>query len=702
MKMKKWLPFVIVIVFFYACKQETRMQYPVTKKVDTTDVYFGMKVPDPYRWLEDDNSEETKAWVKAQNEVTSAYLAKIPFREKIRERFTKMWNYERQSFLKKESGIYYFDGNNGLQNQNVIYYKKSLDSESKVLLDPNTLSKEGTSALNTSAISSDGKYFAYAISKSGSDWSEIFIKEIETGKLLSDHLLWVKFSGIAWDREGIYYSRYDEPKENKGLTQKNEFQKVYYHKLGTDQKDDKLIIKSDEPTVMYGAQVTEDRNYLIVYESKWGFDGNKIFIKEIASKKEFKAIGTGYENEYSVAGNWGSTFYIVTNASAPKRKVVSWDLNGKGEPVSVVAEKDYLLEGVALNGTNTIIAQYLKDAHTKVEIYDAKGAYKKDMKLPALGTVAELSSRAGEKDLIYTFTSFTYPTASYIYDIDTDQSKVFFTPKIDFNPEEYETKQIFYTSKDGTKVPMFVVHKKGIELNGKNPTLLYAYGGFNVNITPSFSIPRLVWLENGGIYVSANIRGGGEYGKAWHDAGTKLNKQNVFDDFISAAEYLVQNKYTSPEKLAVMGGSNGGLLIGAVVNQRPDLFGAAIPMVGVMDMLRFHKFTIGGSWVSDYGSSDDSTQFRYIYKYSPLHNISDTAHYPAVLVTTGDHDDRVVPAHSFKYIATLQEKYKGDKPVLIRIQTNAGHGAGKPIAITIEEQADIYSFIFKNLNVSPK
>ncbi|HEX3009194.1 MAG TPA: prolyl oligopeptidase family serine peptidase, partial [Bacteroidales bacterium] len=638
--MKNWLTAVIVIVLFYACKQEKRIQYPVTKKVDTTDVYFGMKVPDPYRWLEDDNSEETKAWVKAQNEVTSGYLKKIPFREKIRERFTKMWNYERQSFLKKESGIYYFDGNNGLQNQNVIYYKKSLDSESKVLLDPNTLSKDGTSALNTSAISSDGKYFAYAISKSGSDWSEIFIKEIETGKLLSDHLLWVKFSGISWDKEGIYYSRYDEPKENKGLTQKNEFQKVYYHKLGTDQKDDKLIIKSDEPTVMYGAQVTEDRNYLIVYESKWGYDGNKIFIKEIASKKEFKAIGTGYENEYSVAGNWGSTFYIVTNASAPKRKVVSWDLNGKGEPVTVIPEKDYLLEGVALNGANTIIAQYLKDAHTKIEIYDAKGAYQKDMKLPALGTVAELSSRAGEKDLIYTFTSFTYPTASYIYDIDTDQSKVFFTPKIDFNPDNYETKQIFYTSKDGTKVPMFVVHKKGIELNGKNPTLLYAYGGFNVNITPSFSIPRLVWLENGGVYVSANIRGGGEYGKAWHDAGTKLNKQNVFDDFISAAEYLVQHKYTSPDKLAVMGGSNGGLLIGAVVNQRPDLFGAAIPMVGVMDMLRFHKFTIGGSWVSDFGSSDDSTQFRYIYKYSPLHNISDTAHYPAILVTTGDHDDR--------------------------------------------------------------
>lgn len=700
--MKKCIPVLLGILLFISCKHE-KLHYPVTKTVDTVDIYFGTKVPDPYRWLEDDNSAETKAWVKAENEVTSAYLEKIPFRNKIQERFTQLWNYERRVNLAKKSGIYYFEKNDGLQNQNVLYYKKSLSDSAKVLLDPNDLSKDGTAALNGSAISSDGKYLAYGVSKNGSDWLEIFVKDIETGKLLEDHLQWVKFSGIAWDKEGIYYSRYDEPKDNKGLTDKNQFQKVFYHKLGTAQKDDVLIMKNDtDPTVMFGAGVTDDYKYLVIYESKWGFDGNKLLIKEIGSKKDFITLGSDYNSEMNPVGNFGNIFYVTTTQDAPNRKIFSFSFDNARDWKTIVPEKDYVLEGAALNGSDRIVAQYLKDAHAKIEFYNKEGNYLKDLDLPTLGTVAGFSTEAGDPEMFYTFTSFTYPTTSYSYDFQSGESKAFFTPKVDFKPQDYVASQVFYPSKDGTKIPMFIIEKNGIKHDGKNPTLLYAYGGFNISITPSFSMSRLVWLENGGIYVIANIRGGGEYGKAWHEAGTKLKKQNVFDDFIAAAEYLEKNQYTSPEKLAVMGGSNGGLLIGAVTNQRPDLFGVAIPQVGVMDMLRFHKFTIGGSWVTDFGSSDDSTQFQYIYKYSPLHNISSTAKYPAVLVTTADHDDRVVPAHSFKYIATLQEKYKGDKPVLIRIQSNAGHGAGKPTAVTIAEQTDIYSFIFENMGIKPR
>lgn len=698
--MKPFLPAITCIVLVVACQQPEKLQYPVTKKVDTVNTYFGVKVPDPYRWLEDDNSEETKAWVKAQNEVTFGYLEKIPYRNKIQERFTEMWNFERRMLLNKEADVYYYEGNNGLQNQNVLYYKKSLSDEPKVLLDPNTLSEKGTMALNTYAISSDGKYLGYAVSNSGSDWAEIFVKEIESGKLLDDHIKWVKFSGIAWDKSGFYYTRYDEPK-GKELTGRNDFHKLYYHKLGTSQDKDILVIQHSNPRVNFDAQVTEDRNYLVIYESE-GFDGNKITIRDIATKKDLKTFGKDYSVKYSVVGNFGTNFYVITNEDAPNNKIWAVDVKTGKENITVIPEKEFVLEGAYLNGKDKIIAHYLKDAQAKIEFYDVNGEYLKDIKLPAPGTVPDIYSKAGNEEIFYTFTAFTYPTSSFVYNQNNDELKPFFTSKLDFNPEEYETKQIFYTSKDGTKVPMFVVHKKGIELNGKNPTLLYGYGGFDVNVTPGFSVSRLLWLKNGGIYVSANIRGGGEYGKKWHKGGTKLNKQNVFDDFIAAAEYLIQNKYTSPEKLAVMGGSNGGLLIGAVVNQRPELFGAAIPAVGVMDMLRFHKFTIGAAWSSDYGSSEDSSQFNYIYKYSPLHNISDSKNYPAIMVTTADHDDRVVPAHSFKYIATLQEKYKGENPVLIRIQTNAGHGAGKPTAVIIAEQADIYSFMFKNLKVDPK
>ncbi|NJK98179.1 MAG: S9 family peptidase [Bacteroidales bacterium] len=464
--------------------------------------------------------------------------------------------------------------------------------------------------------------------------------------------------------------------------------------MGTTQNEDVLVMQHSDPRVNFGAQVTEDRNYLVIYENK-GFDGNKITIRDIFTKKDLKSFGNDYSVKYSVVGNFGTIFYIITNEGAPNNKIWALDVKAGKEAVTVIPEKDFVLEGAYLNGNDKILTHYLKDAQAKIELYHTNGKYIKDIQLPAPGTVPDIYSKPGNDEVFYTFTAFTYPTSSFVYDLNNDESKPFFTSKLDFKPEEFETKQIFYTSKDGTKVPMFVVHKQGIELNGKNPTLLYGYGGFDVNITPSFSVSRLLWLQSGGIYVSANIRGGGEYGKKWHEGGTKLNKQNVFDDFIAAAEYLIQNKYTSPEKLAISGGSNGGLLVGAVVNQRPELFAAAVPAVGVMDMLRFHKFTIGAAWSSDYGSSEDSIQFQYIYKYSPIHNISDTKNYPAILVTTADHDDRVVSAHSFKYISTLQEKYKGENPVLIRIQTNAGHGAGKPTAVIIAEQADIYSFLLK-------
>lgn len=697
---RSFIPLVLILCTVLSCKQSS-IEYPVTKKVDSVDSYFGQQIADPYRWLEDDHSEETKAWVKAQNEVTFSYLQKIPFRMNVLKRISELWNYERQTMLKKEAGIYYFERNTGLQNQNILYYKKNLQDEPKVLLDPNTISEEGTAAINKVAISADGKYLAYAISNSGSDWAEIFVKEIETGKILADHVKWVKFSNISWDKNGFFYSRYDEPK-GKELTGKNEFHKLYYHKLGSDQKSDILVKKHDtDPGVTYNAEVTEDRKFLVISENK-GFDGNKIIIRDIAAQKDLKLLGSDYSTEFHFIGNHASSFYFITSDGAPKRKIVSLAILGKGEFVTIVPEKEYVLRGADLNGKSQIVAHYMKDAQSRLETFDLKGRYLKDIALPSPGAISDLSSKAGDDEVLFTFTSFTYPPASYLHNVKTDQTSAFFKSQLEFKPEDYVTEQIFYPSKDGTKIPMFVVYKKGMELNGKNPTLLYGYGGFNINVTPAFNASRLVWLENGGIYVSANLRGGGEYGKTWHSAGTKLNKQNVFDDFIAAAEYLIQNKYTSPEKLAIMGGSNGGLLVGAVTNQRPDLFKVAIPMVGVMDMLRFHKFTIGSAWTSDYGSSDDSVQFPYILKFSPVHNISDTARYPAVLVTTADHDDRVVPAHSFKYIATLQEKYKGENPVLIRIQTNAGHGAGKPVAVTVAEHADVYSFIFKNLGVTPK
>lgn len=700
----KTISFIFILVVLFSCAPK-RMNYPVTKKVDTVDVYFGEKVADPYRWLEDDNSAETKAWVEEQNKVTNAYLAEIPFREKIKNKLTQLWNYEKVYDLQKEGGLYIFSKNNGLQNQSVLYYQKSLTDSASILFDPNTLSKDGTVALNTWAISPDGKYFAYGVSKSGSDWVTIYVNEISGQKLTGDSIEWVKFSGIAWDKNGFYYCRYDSPKQNKGLTDKNLNQKLYYHKLGTSQAQDVLIMKDDtDPTMMFGAGVTEDLRYLIVTTSRWSNDGNNLLIKDLSRpSSDFVRIGNGFDIKYWAFGNIGDKLYMITNLDAPLQKLVCVDLKSPDVKnwKDIIPQKEYLLNNAVLFAGDKIVADYLKDAYSKLEIYDSNGKYLKDITLPAIGTVDGISGKVKSDELFYSFTSFTYPTTSFIYNLITSGSRAFYTTKAGVNPNDYEIKQEFYTSKDGTKVPMFIVHKKGLKLDGNNPALLYGYGGFDISLTPSFSISRLFWLENGGVYAVANLRGGGEYGKKWHEGGMKLNKQNVFDDFIAAAEFLISRKYTSSKMLAINGGSNGGLLIGAVTNQRPDLFRVAVPQVGVMDMLRFHKFTIGGAWVNDFGSSDDSVQYHYIKKYSPLHTIKEGVNYPSILVTTADHDDRVVPAHSFKYIATLQEKYKGPNPVLIRIQTKAGHGAGKPTSIAIAEIADIYSFIFYNLGVTP-
>jgi prolyl oligopeptidase len=554
-------------------------------------------------------------------------------------------------------------------------------------------------------ISPDGKLLAYAIARGGSDWNEIYFMNIETGKLLSDHLEWVKFSGIGWFNEGIYYSGYTPPSKGKELSQKNEYHKLYYHKLGTEQSADKIVIEDKkEPLRNFYASVTEDQKYLVISEENVGSLGNALHIYDL-SKPNSKIITLvpGFDTEFGVVDNVGSELYIRTNLAAKKYKLIKVDISTPNisNAIDILPETKDVLSSVSFCG-NTLVATYMKDAHSEIMIYDYSGKFLNNLNLPALGTVNTFNSGKNDAEAFYDFTSYNYPTTVFQYDYKTGESKEYFKPAIDFDGSAYEVKQVFYESKDKTKISMFIVSKKGITLDGNNPTLLYGYGGFNISLTPGFSTSRVIWLENGGVYAVANLRGGGEYGEEWHLAGTKLKKQNVFDDFIAAAEYLIKEKYTSPDYLAIQGGSNGGLLVGAVANQRPDLFKVALPAVGVMDMLRYHKFTIGWSWVTDYGNSDNKEEFEYIYKYSPIHNISDKAEYPAIMVTTADHDDRVVPAHSFKYIATLQEKYKGSNPVLIRIETSAGHGAGKPTSKQIDESVDIYSFIFKNMGITPK
>ncbi|MCB0821871.1 MAG: S9 family peptidase [Bacteroidales bacterium] len=704
------LPIALIgFLFLMSCEQNKQMKikpapYPVAKKVDTIDVYFGHQVADPYRWLEDDNSPETEAWVNAENEVTFGYLEQIPFRNKIKERLEQIWDYPKYGVPFKEGNNFYFFKNDGMQNQYVIYKQTALEAEPEVFLDPNTFSEDGTVALSGLEFNHDGTLLAYSISKSGSDWSEIYVMDVETKNLLDDHLEWIKFSGTSWKGDGFYYSRYDEPKEGDELKASNEYHKVYYHKIGTAQSEDKLIYKNDEyPKRNYYAGTTDDESFLFMSESA-GTSGNALWVKKLdGSQDDFTLVAEGFENEYNVIDNLGEQLLIMTNDGAPKWQLVLVDpMNPeKANWKVIIPEKEEVLQSISLVG-DKIVAEYMKNATSVAFIYDYEGNYVEDLQLPGIGSMSGISGKKGEDLAFYSFTSFTFPSTVYKYSIANNSSEVYTRSEIDFDIDNYETQQVFYKSKDGTEVSMFIVHKKGLKMNGKNPTYLYGYGGFNISLTPGFSITRLVLLENGFVFAMPNLRGGGEYGEEWHEGGTKTNKQNVFDDFIAAADYLIETGYTQPAKLAIAGGSNGGLLVGACMTQRPDLFAVALPAVGVMDMLRYHKFTIGWAWASDYGTSEDSEEmFNYLYGYSPIHNIKEGVNYPATLITTADHDDRVVPAHSFKFAATLQEKHKGDNPVLIRIDVKAGHGGGKPTAKVIEEYTDEWSFMMYNLGVTP-
>lgn len=688
-----------------ACTPGSQMTYPVTQKVAQTDNYHGTTVADPYRWLEDANSAETKQWVDAQNAVTQGYLGQIPQREAIRQRLTKLWNYERYSVPSKDGGRYFYTRNDGLQNQSVLYTMKNLGDEPRMLLDPNKLAADGTVALAGAEVSPDGKLLAYSTAASGSDWNEIRVRDIETGKDLDDHVRFVKFSNTAWtkDGKGFFYSRYDEPKEATKLADVNYFQKLYYHRIGTPQSADTLVYdRADQKEWGFGGQTTDDGRYLIITTTKGTAPKYRVSYKDL-SRPDSKVVDLvdNFDAGYTFIDNVGTVFYFGTDRNAPKKRIVAIDVSKPAESnwKEIVAESADTLAGADIIN-NQLVLEYLKDARSVVKVVDLKGKPVREIALPGIGSVGGLSGKRGETETFYSFTGFTTPTTIYRLNLKTGQSTVFRQPKVDFNPADYETRQQFFTSKDGTKVPMFIVSKKGIKLDGSNPTYLYGYGGFNISMTPGFSPANLAWMEMGGVYVVANLRGGGEYGEAWHQAGTKLQKQNVFDDFIGAAEWLVANKVTSPAKLAIGGGSNGGLLVGAAMTQRPDLFGAAIPMVGVLDMLRFHKFTIGWAWTSDYGSAENPEEFKALVKYSPLHNLKPGTSYPATMVTTADHDDRVVPAHSFKFAAAAQAAQAGCNPVLIRIDTKAGHGAGKPTAKQIEEVADRWGFLSRALKMN--
>jgi prolyl oligopeptidase len=691
-------------MIFFGCSSEPRLSYPETRMDDVVDIYFGVEVTDPYRWLEDDNSDETKAWVIAQNNVTFNYLERIPFRQKINERLTGLWNYERYTTPWKEGKYYFYFYNDGTQNQNVLYVKDGVDGEHRVLLDPNAMSEDGTVSISGIGVSKNTRYLAYSISRAGSDWNEIFVLEIESGEHLEDHIKWVKFSEISWEGEGFYYSRYDEPASCEALSGTNENHKIYYHRLGTLQNKDKNIYQNSEfPKRNYYAGVTDDERFVIISETQ-STSGNAIYVKDnLKPGAGFVSIITGFEYTNQVIDHIDGMLLVLTNHSAPFYRLVMIDPSRPGHEnwKEIIPQNENVLSGVSLIG-GKIISTYLKDASSRVFVHELDGRLINEVKLPGIGSVGAFRGKKDDPTAFFAFSSFTFPSTIFRYNVTHNSYEEYFAPEIDFDPETYESKQVFYQGKDGTMIPMFIVHKKGIELNGKNPTLLYGYGGFNVSLTPGFSVSRIVLLENGGIYALANIRGGGEYGKEWHEAGTKLNKQNVFDDFIGAAEYLIDQGYTNPEKIAIQGGSNGGLLVGAAMTQRPELFKVALPQVGVMDMLRYHLFTIGWAWADDYGTSKDEEHFHNLYAYSPLHNIEEGLQYPATLVTTADHDDRVVPAHSFKFTAELQRKHKGNNPVIIRIETDAGHGAGKPISKIIEEHTDMWAFVFYNLGIKPR
>jgi prolyl oligopeptidase len=676
---------------------QNKIQYPETKKGETVDVYFDTKVSDPYRWLEDDKSAETGAWVKAQNEVTYGYLDKIPFRDELKKRMEKLWNYEKISAPFVEGKFTYYSKNNGLQNQSVIY-RKGTDGKEEVFLDPNTFSKDGTTSLGGLDFSKDGNKAAYAISEGGSDWRKVIIIDALSKKVLEDTLVDVKFSGVAWHgNEGFYYSSYEKPKGSE-LSAKTDEHKLYFHKLGTSQKEDKVIFGADKKRRYIGGYVTEDDKYLVISAANSTY-GNELYIKDLTKPNSpIVTIVDNFNSDNQVIENEGGKLFIETDLNAPNKRVVTVDVsNPKPENW-----KDFIKETKDILSPSTgggfFFANYTKDAVSFVQQYDYSGKLIREIKLPAIGTATGFGGKKHEKTLYYSFMNYTTPGSIYSLEPKSGKSEVYQKPVVDFKSDDYESKQVFYTSKDGTKIPMIITYKKGTKLNGKNPTILYGYGGFNISLTPSFSIANAVWLENGGVYAVANLRGGGEYGKKWHDAGTKLQKQNVFDDFIAAGEYLIAQKYTSSDFLAIRGGSNGGLLVGATMTQRPDLMKVALPAVGVMDMLRYHTFTAGAGWAFDYGTAQDSKEmFEYLKGYSPVQNVKKGVKYPATMVTTGDHDDRVVPAHSFKFAAELQEKQTGDNPVLIRIDVKAGHGAGKSVAAMIQESVDIQAFTLYNM-----
>lgn len=701
--MKKTILLLSGIMVMSCTPQQKKLTYPKAEKVDTVDVYFGTEVADPYRWLENDTSAATAAWVEAENKVTNEYLAQIPLRKQLLERLTNLANYEKIGAPFKKHGKYYFYKNDGLQNQSVLYVQDSLEGEPRVFLDPNKLSDDGTVALTGLSFSHDGKYAAYTISRSGSDWTEIYVLDTATGQLLDDHIEWAKFTGAAWQGDGFYYSAYDAPVKGKEFSNVNENHKVYYHKIGTPQTEDKLIYQNPAyPKRFYYTGTSEDERILFVYESGAG-RGNNLFIKDLKkANAPFIQLTTDFDYQYSPIEVIDNNVYIFTNYGAPKNRIMVADINNpKLENwKELIPEMESVLSSAEVIGGKLFLT-YDKDASNHAYVYSQKGEHMYEIKLPSLGSVG-FSGTKDDKECFFVFTSFTTPGTIYKYDMDKNSYELYRAPKVEFNSDDFVTEQAFFPSKDGIMIPMFLTYKKDLERNGNNPVFLYGYGGFGISLNPGFTTSRIPFLENGGIYAQVNLRGGSEYGEEWHIAGTKMQKQNVFNDFISAAEYLINNKYTNPDKIAIVGGSNGGLLVGACMTQRPDLFKVAIPQVGVMDMLRYHKFTIGWNWASDYGTSEDSQEmFEYLKGYSPLHNLKPGTKYPATMVTTADHDDRVVPAHSFKFAATLQECNDGTNPTIIRIDSKAGHGAGKPMAKVLEEQADIYGFIMYNLKMKP-
>ena len=685
-------------------------KFPEARREDVTDNYHGTTVKDPYRWLEDPDSAETKAWVTAQNKVSKTFLGKTN-RLKLIEKLTKVWNYERHGAPFKKGKRYFYSKNDGLQNQSVVFWSNSPTGKEQLLLDPNALSKDGTVALAGYTVSDNGKHIAYGVQEAGSDWTEWRVREVATGKDLPDKIKWVKFSSATWarDNSGFYYGRYPEPSSDEELTGQNFNQKLYYHKLGTEQEADELVYeRPDKKKWGFAPILTEDGKYMLI--SVWKGTGNEnlLYLVDLTKKKRkgstFKhgqpsALVENWDSDYGFVGNKGSLFYFFTDKDAPRGRLVALNIRDKSKKwKEIIPQAEATLQGVSWIG-NKLVADYLEDAKSKIVVFSTKGKKLRDVALPGIGSAGGFNGKQNARETFYAFSSFIVPPTIYRYDMNTGKSEVLRQPKVDFDPSKYTVNQAFYKSKDGTRVPMFIVHKKGLKKDGGNPTLLYGYGGFNISLTPAFSSARTVWLDMGGVLAIPNLRGGGEYGEEWHQQGIKLRKQNVFDDFIAAAEWLVAEKYTSPKKLAISGRSNGGLLVGASMTQRPDLFGAALPAVGVMDMLRFHKFTIGWAWVDDYGSSENAEEFKALYAYSPYHNLKPGTEYPATMVLTADHDDRVVPGHSFKFGAALQHAHKGENPILIRIETKAGHGAGKPTWMQIEDVADQYAFLHTALKM---